>query len=533
MTRIMETRGIYSSLYFIALVVMGAFFVINLVVAVIYSSYSRAQNDMETKDHISLLMLTLGDSPDDQSTASTVVDANDYVANCHVQAAIDVLEKDEDDDDDEDDSDEGAPAGEMVSGRLDVNDVVDEEDEDTFVEDDETIVEVGEDGHHIQSLVHRLSARFPGKVVNTVSGFVHKSKYRRLKKRCDNFVSSEVFEVGIMLLVVFNVAVLILLANGATGNVAQFARISNFVCTILFTVELLLQIFSSSIPAFFSQGFNILDTLIVLVSLLELAFSSDSGVSAFRSLRAFRTLKLFKRSESLQQLLFTIFNSASGLGYFCLVLSLYLFMGALSGMALFAGELDRDARSSDYISISESVTDRRANYDTLWFAFLTTFQIATGEGWTQILYRMMDFRPVVGSLYCIIIGYIIGYLCVMKLFLVIVLDTCSQKSMDGAGLSYLDTLEKNMDAEKFGIAGNKIWQVINKYLKTLTADVASASELGSIQFINMVTKKELEKASLFKHKSIWQGQCIYYFVLMRFYINTYYYVRVEHNFVLE
>jgi hypothetical protein len=107
--------------------------------------------------------------------------------------------------------------------------------------------------------------------------------------------------------------------------------------------------------------------------------------------------------------------------------------------------------------------------------------------------------------YCIF-TYIFGFVCVMKLFLVIVLDTCSQKSMNGAGVSYYDSLEQNKDAAKFGKAGNKIWDVVSKYLKTLTADVASASELSSIQFVNMATKRELEKASRFKHESMWQGR---------------------------
>ena len=505
MTQIMETRGIYSSLYFIALVILGAFFVINLVVAVIYHAYTNNQNDMETNDHISLLMRTLGDSPDDDITLTTLGEGDGvgntssgvFEENERVRAALDKLEENSDSDIDEDGHEKEKDTN------WDALDLESEDDE----EDDASMEVLGEDGHHIQSLVHRCSLRWPhSRVVIASKAFTSQHRYRRLRKRCHKMVSSDIFEVGIMLLIFFNIFVLILQANGASGGVALFSSVSNTVCTLLFTVELLVQIFASSIPAFFSEGFNILDTVIVLSSLLELIFGGDTGVSAFRSLRAFRTLKLFKRSSSLQQLLFAIFQSASGLGYFCLVLALYLFLGALMGMALFAGQLDRDAGlAGEHTSVSASITNQRANYDTLFVSFLTTFQIATGEGWTQVLYRAMDYRPLLGALYCLVI-YTFGFLCVMKLFLVIVLDTCSQKSISGAGSSYYDSLEQNDDAAKFGKAGNKIWDVLCKYLKTLTAEVASASELSNIQFVNMATKRELHLASRFKHESMWQGE---------------------------
>ena len=497
MTQIMETRGIFACLYFIALVILGAFFVINLVVAVIYNSYSSNQDDTETKDHLVLLMQTLGHAPDDdESTASTVI--GDYVSRKQTvtsDVVRDALDKFGDDSDEEN----GEEGKDMAALETTFDHEDDSIDGDDF--DDDDSINQSED-RHIRSLVHFFSRRYPGVLSDAAVQLTHSDQYLYVKKRCNALVSSVIFEVAVFLLIVFNIAVLVILVNGATGAIKRFASISNTTCTILFTVELALQIFATSIPSFLSKGFNILDTLIVASSLLELGMGSDHGVSAFRSLRAFRTLRLFKRSTSLQQLLFTIFESASGLGYFCLVLMLYLFIGALSGMALFAGKLDNNYSQVNATDISSSITDQRANFDTIYSSFLTTFQIATGEGWTSILFRAMDYQPVLGAFYCVL-AYIFGFLCVLKLFLVLILDTCSTKDMEG--LSYYDSLERNQDVKRFGEAGSKIWTAIWKYFKSLTIDVNKANELGSIQFVNMATKHELEKANRFKHNSIWPG----------------------------
>jgi hypothetical protein len=123
----------------------------------------------------------------------------------------------------------------------------------------------------------------------------------------------------------------------------------------------------------------------------------------------FRTFKLFKRWESLQELIRAITVSGEGLGYFCIVLILFLFVFSLTGRSLFGGKLPSHSRT---------------NFDSLFNSFVTTFQLVTGENWNDILYETMAYSPALGAIYCILV-YTLGTLVVLNIFLAILLETFS------------------------------------------------------------------------------------------------------------
>ena len=156
--------------------------------------------------------------------------------------------------------------------------------------------------------------------------------------------------------------------------------------------------------------------------------NSSASLSAFRTLRVLRTFKLLKRWESLQHLIMAVFKSGPGLGYFCLILFLYLFICSLMGMSLFAGKLDSN----------DDVYGTRANFDSLYSSFVTTFQLVTGENWDVILYRTMNYSPAMGVLFCVFV-YVCGCLVLLNILLAILLENFSEKK-DGAE-SYYDKLE--------------------------------------------------------------------------------------------
>lgn len=163
--------------------------------------------------------------------------------------------------------------------------------------------------------------------------------------------------------------------------------------------------------------------------------NSSATLSVFRTLRVMRTFKLLKRWDSLQQLMFAVFQSGPGLGYFSLILFLYLFVCSLLGMSLFAGRLDPD----------DEVFGSRANFDSLFFSFVTTFQLVTGENWDSVLYRTMNYSPVMGALFCVFV-YVSGSLVVLNILLAILLENFSEKK-EGS-VSYYDRLERQ-DASSF------------------------------------------------------------------------------------
>ncbi len=76
----------------------------------------------------------------------------------------------------------------------------------------------------------------------------------------------------------------------------------NLFFTITFTVELLLNLYAQWFQPFFRDGWNMLDLVIVAISLIGLA-PVDLPVSLVLSLRAIRVVRLFGKVKSLRKML--------------------------------------------------------------------------------------------------------------------------------------------------------------------------------------------------------------------------------------
>jgi hypothetical protein len=93
-----------------------------------------------------------------------------------------------------------------------------------------------------------------------------------VEQYCRHMVDSNTFHISLVFVILFNIVVLAVEANGVEGETALFVFVANALCTAIFFVELCLQIIALNIPTFFSSNFNILDTGIVAISLAELFY---------------------------------------------------------------------------------------------------------------------------------------------------------------------------------------------------------------------------------------------------------------------
>lgn len=352
---LMDANGPATSLYFVFLVFVGSFFIINLVIAVIYHSYCDTLEQSE-----------VGSQPDISSKQRR---KNRRAAQ-------------------------------------------------------PTLLQLLHDKNIVPVLLYNA---FQSESYLTVK------RYMRL------LVDTSYFNWGLVMCILFNVAVLSMESNGASDELQDFINKANLACTIIFAVELVVRMIATGIRAFFHVGFNVLDFVIVVVSLSEYGISNgSSAVSAFRTLRVLRTFKLLNRWQSLQQLVRAILKSGPGLGYFCVILFLYIFVCALAGMSFFAGVLsDKDYEFGTH----------RAHYDTLFNAFLTTFQIVTGENWNDVMFRSMEYNPALGSIFFVVV-YTMGNMIVLNLFLAILLENFSD-SNDRDQISYYEVLETKGDLQMF------------------------------------------------------------------------------------
>lgn len=150
------------------------------------------------------------------------------------------------------------------------------------------------------------------------------------------------------------------------------------------------------VKLFFKDIFNSFDLVVVILSLIELFigyFSDDSGGGALSALRAFRLLRIFKlarRNYSLKLLLDSIIKTIGAMGNFSILLGLVIYVFALLGESFFAGRLRFDDLGYPQ-KLPNGDIDRYAdfphsNFESIWDAIITIFQILSGENWNEVMY---------------------------------------------------------------------------------------------------------------------------------------------------
>ena len=85
---------------------------------------------------------------------------------------------------------------------------------------------------------------------------------------------------------------------------------------------------------YIKDKFNIIDFVIILVSIVELIFSDSSGVLiTIRTFRLIRLIKLARSNNNLKILLDSVAKTLIAIGNFLLLLSLFIYIFALLGMS--------------------------------------------------------------------------------------------------------------------------------------------------------------------------------------------------------
>lgn len=81
-------------------------------------------------------------------------------------------------------------------------------------------------------------------------------------------------------------------------NTINAFDVMNTIFTVIFTIEVVLKIIGLGISVFVADKFNLFDSAIVLISLIEMMIQDEGekggAFSALRAFRLFRILKLFR-----------------------------------------------------------------------------------------------------------------------------------------------------------------------------------------------------------------------------------------------
>ncbi|PMG48078.1 ion transporter [Shewanella sp. 10N.286.52.B9] len=143
--------------------------------------------------------------------------------------------------------------------------------------------------------------------------------------------------------------------------------------TVFFLFELIIRYMASDgIKSFFSKGWNIFDTIIVIGSLVPLG---GSTILLARLLRIFRVLRLVSMVPELRMLINALLKAIPRMGYIALLMFVIFYIYGAIGSMFFA-------HVNDFLWGDVSI------------AMLTLFRISTFESWTSIMYETMAVYPL-------------------------------------------------------------------------------------------------------------------------------------------
>jgi len=242
---------------------------------------------------------------------------------------------------------------------------------------------------------------------------------------CWKIINVPFFNTFILSLIVCNT--LILATDAYPKPEVDLIGITNQYFTFFFTLEVVLKLTGLTWDNFAKTGFNIFDLVIVILSIVELLISEDSGgvISALRAFRLLRLIKLARSNHTLACLLDSILHTIAAIGNFLVLLGIFIYVFSLLGMSMFAGAF-RFTASGEHDKENGEVP--RENFDSIEFSIITVFQILVGDRWNEVMYMAIQSSGPASVGYFITL-VLIGNFIMLNLFLAILLGNFEQASL--------------------------------------------------------------------------------------------------------
>ncbi|XP_053914076.1 sodium channel protein type 5 subunit alpha-like [Cuculus canorus] len=265
----------------------------------------------------------------------------------------------------------------------------------------------------------------------------------RIKKKVAAFIKDPFIDLTITVCIVINTLFMALEHNNMTDSFKFMLNVGNLVFTGIFTAEMILKIIALDPYYYFQQPWNIFDSVIVTLSLIELSLPKYKGkkerrrggtLSVLRSFRLLRVFKLAKSWPTLNTLIKIIGNSLGALSNLTLVLAIIIFIFAIVGMQLFG---------RSYADNSHKINNGgkpRWHMMDFFHSFLVVFRILCGE-WIETMWDCMVVAEKPLCLLVFLLVMVIGNLVVLNLFIALLLNSfstdCLQTAEDDRELNNL------------------------------------------------------------------------------------------------
>jgi voltage-gated sodium channel len=182
--------------------------------------------------------------------------------------------------------------------------------------------------------------------------------------------SNKAFELFVIGIIIFSALVIGVKTYELPESLLQAVVVMDWCITLIFLVEITIRFIGEpNKKRFFHSGWNVFDTLIVVMSIVPIEDSEMALIG--RLVRIFRVLRMVSIIPELRLLLNSLVKALPQLGYVMLMMFIIFYIYAAVGSTFFA---EINPKLWGDISIS----------------LLTLFRVMTFEDWTDVMYETME-----------------------------------------------------------------------------------------------------------------------------------------------
>jgi len=391
----------WQFMYFVSMVVLGAFFVMNLILGVLSGEFSKEKEKAQSRGDFQRLRAQQQLEEDLQGYIDWITQAEE-LAELETEDNQNAIKVDL-----SSAKQNNIVAGLLKSAMLPLQQVVDAKVTD----------ETRKPRKHIrQTPWQKRMKRF--------------EKWNRsMRKKCRNICKSQWMFWLIVTLVFLNTCVLATEHHHQPEWLDNFQEYTNLFFVCLFTCEMLLKMYALGLSGYMVSLFNRFDFIVVISSIMEFILVNQEimppvGLSVLRCIRLLRAFKVTRYWASMGNLVKSLVNSIASINALLVLLILFIFIFALLGMQIFGGRF-----------INE---EERGTFNNFGQSCLTVFQILTGEDWNVVMYDGIQAYGgikslgAVAALYFIIL-FVTGNFILLNVFLAIAVDNLSTDEDEAEG----------------------------------------------------------------------------------------------------
>jgi len=200
-----------------------------------------------------------------------------------------------------------------------------------------------------------------------------------LEQRFARLRSNKIFELCVIAIIIMSALIIGVKTYPLPAWTEPLIIALDWMITVFFMVELTIRfVGDENKRRFFYNGWNLFDTLIVVVSLIPIQDSELALIG--RLVRIFRVLRMVSIIPELRVLLTSLLTALPQLGYVALMMFIIFYIYAAVEATFFA-TINPDLWGDIAISM------------------LTLFRIMTFEDWTDVMYETMAVYPLSWAFY--------------------------------------------------------------------------------------------------------------------------------------